>query len=196
MIVDCGFAVRSKKTLRCRCGSLPFAAPEILDDPCRYHGGPADAFALGMLLFELVRGQSAMGNELGWTCHTKPSPARARQLRMLLINGPPTINRNKNEPTEVYKLLRGLLQVDPSERTRLVEVLQSSWLSMTPSSIRMSASQSWWQSCLKFCKESLSLLSETSFPLQYSVFSYGRLYGCYHSGLLVVSKRVKTCINK
>merc|ERR1712205_4453 len=89
MLVDCGLAVLSEQPLRQTCGSLPFAPPEVLDDPCRYYGGPADAFALGMLLFELVRGQSAMENHLGWTRRTEPSPHRARELRNLLFNGPP-----------------------------------------------------------------------------------------------------------
>ena len=66
MLVDCGLAVNSTRPLRQLCGSLPFAAPEILDEPCRYYGGPVDAFALGMLLFELVRGQSSMESLLEW----------------------------------------------------------------------------------------------------------------------------------
>jgi len=116
MLVDLGLAVKSPGPLRLKCGSLPFMAPEILDEPCRYLGGPADAFALGMLLFELVRGQSSMENELGWTRQTQPSPHTARQLRALLTNGPPNVNRERNEPHEVGHLLSGLLQVDPAMR--------------------------------------------------------------------------------
>jgi hypothetical protein len=128
MVVDFGLAVNSTRPLRQLCGSLPFAAPEILDVPCRYHGGPVDAFAVGMLLFELVRGQSAMENVLGWNNQTRPSPQRAQQLRSVLANGPPSIGKQENEPHAVTTLFTDLLQIDPSRRSNLVEALRSPWL--------------------------------------------------------------------
>jgi hypothetical protein len=131
MLVDCGLAVKTEKPLRHLCGSLPFAAPEILDIPCQYYGGPADAFAIGMLLFEVVRGQCSMENILGWTKHTQPSPQRAQQLRTLLSNGPPNIHRERNEPRALTELFAGLLDVEASQRWVLPEVLRSSWLTNT-----------------------------------------------------------------
>jgi len=127
MLVDCGLSVSGEKPLQQPCGSLPFAAPEILDEPCWYFGGPADSFALGMLLFELVRGPRSMEKVLGWSTQTEASPSRGRQLRDLLANGPPDINRRENEPRAVGPLLTDLLRVDPSRRMKLKEVLRSSW---------------------------------------------------------------------
>jgi len=128
MLVDCGLSVSGHKPLQQQCGSLPFAAPEILDEPCSYFGGPADSFAVGMVLFELVRGQMAMERVLGWDRNTAPVPARATELRNLPSRGPPDINQRPTEPLAVRQLLSGLLQIDPPRRMNLEEVLMSSWL--------------------------------------------------------------------
>jgi serine/threonine protein kinase len=131
-LVDFGMAVTTQTPLRQPCGSLPFAAPEILDDPCRYFGGQVDAFAVGMVLFEIVRGQRSMEKLLGWDSETQPATYRAQELRTLLANGPPTTNRSPGEPDAVQQLLAGLLEINPSDRMELVEVMRSPWLSSVP----------------------------------------------------------------
>lgn len=128
MLVDCELALSTDRPLRQCCGSLPYTAPETLDVPCQYYGGPADAFALGMSLFGFVRGQQAMENVLGWGTQTDASPLRAMQLRAALHAGPPDSGRQPDEPVELQHLLAGLLHVDPSARMNLGAVARSQWL--------------------------------------------------------------------
>jgi hypothetical protein len=128
MLVDCGLAVATVRSLKQPCGSLPFAAPEILDVPCQYYGGPADAFALGMVLFEIVRGLHVMESILGWQRGSEPSPVRAQQLRTVLANGPPTARRDTNEPAELTTICAELLKIDPARRWTVQAVLGSPWV--------------------------------------------------------------------
>lgn len=135
MLVDFGFAVKTEKPLTTMCGSLPFAAPEILDDNRSYYPGPVDAFALGVLLFELVQGQFSMENLLGWNRQARGIPAsqRATQLRNLLAGGPPDINPSRDE-SQIMELLCGLLNVEPRARMTLSDLWTSPWLNNASSS--------------------------------------------------------------
>lgn len=64
MLVDLGMAEDLRESLDAPCGSLPYVPPEALDLHCRYFGDQADAFALGVVLFELVRGYGSFTDAL------------------------------------------------------------------------------------------------------------------------------------
>jgi hypothetical protein len=124
-LVDCGMAVKTKKLICVPAGSMPFAAPEILDEDCRYNGGPADAFALGMLLFEMIRGLGVMHDLLGWPIDVEASPHRAYELRNLLRNGVPEAGKEPEESKAFTKALQGLLHIDAGKRATVADTLAS-----------------------------------------------------------------------
>lgn len=57
-IIDFGFAKKARfdEKLSDFCGTLPYMAPEIVDK-IPYFGGPADVWALGVMLFTMVCGE-------------------------------------------------------------------------------------------------------------------------------------------
>eukprot|EP00746_Dinoflagellata_sp_MGD_P158975 gnl/MRDRNA2_/MRDRNA2_86609_c0_seq1.p1 gnl/MRDRNA2_/MRDRNA2_86609_c0~~gnl/MRDRNA2_/MRDRNA2_86609_c0_seq1.p1 ORF type:complete len:466 (+),score=81.44 gnl/MRDRNA2_/MRDRNA2_86609_c0_seq1:112-1509(+) len=90
-LADFGLAESISKPVRHPCGSVPFAAPEVLDafsEASPYCGDLADCFAMGVLLFELCFGHNSMFKQFGWRLSSRrllENPQRrAREMRDVL----------------------------------------------------------------------------------------------------------------
>ena len=68
-VADFGLATCCKgedELLSSQCGSMPFAAPEVMAG-VRYNGFKVDVWSLGVVLLELVCGLQKMERIMGWT---------------------------------------------------------------------------------------------------------------------------------
>jgi hypothetical protein len=126
-LVDYGMAAETGKVLEYCCGSLPFAAPEVLDDPCKYYGDQADAFALGITLYEMINGVDSFFRFLDWKGAKEPSPELAAHVRAALANGVPETENDKVH-SDLHEVIQGLIQINPTKRWDLDKVSQSMFL--------------------------------------------------------------------
>ncbi|XP_065206760.1 serine/threonine-protein kinase NIM1-like isoform X2 [Planococcus citri] len=104
----------SNEELFTLCGSLPYAAPELLQER-RYQGQPVDIWALGVLLYFITTGQmpfSAIS-----VAHLK------RSILLGVIPMPAHLSHS------CITLIRGMLRSTPSKRFTLPEVRNSLWMS-------------------------------------------------------------------
>eukprot|EP00746_Dinoflagellata_sp_MGD_P152033 gnl/MRDRNA2_/MRDRNA2_83398_c0_seq1.p1 gnl/MRDRNA2_/MRDRNA2_83398_c0~~gnl/MRDRNA2_/MRDRNA2_83398_c0_seq1.p1 ORF type:complete len:406 (+),score=73.92 gnl/MRDRNA2_/MRDRNA2_83398_c0_seq1:85-1302(+) len=93
-LADFGAAQYTKHQIAHPCGSLPFAAPEVLDafkNKVMYWGSMADTFSMGVLLFEMAFGVDSMSMQLGWKDRPqldllRDPNQRASEMRHLLFN--------------------------------------------------------------------------------------------------------------
>ncbi|ORY86703.1 kinase-like domain-containing protein [Leucosporidium creatinivorum] len=104
------------RLLRDRCGSPPYAAPELATTT-PYAGQPVDVWSAGILLFTLLVGNTP------WDQPTPSSPEFALYLSGEIL---------KMEPWEgigegVLELLLQLLQVDPNKRLTIPQIEQNAW---------------------------------------------------------------------
>ncbi|XP_053557229.1 serine/threonine-protein kinase NIM1 [Bombina bombina] len=112
---DFGFSTVSKKdeTLNTFCGSPPYAAPELFRDE-HYIGVFVDIWALGILLYFMVTGSM---------------PFRAdtvAKLKKCILDGTYTIPPYVSEPCQ--KLIKSMLQLNPSERCSVDYIMNSEWM--------------------------------------------------------------------
>ncbi|KAM4709863.1 serine/threonine-protein kinase NIM1 [Discoglossus pictus] len=112
---DFGFSTISKKdeTLNTFCGSPPYAAPELFRDE-HYIGIFVDIWALGILLYFMVTGSM---------------PFRAdtvAKLKKCILDGTYTIPPYVSEPCQ--RLIKGMLQPNPSERCSIDYIMNSEWM--------------------------------------------------------------------
>lgn len=113
---DFGFSTHVKtqdELLNTFCGSPPYAAPELFNDES-YHGPSVDVWALGVLLYFMV---------------TATMPFRAQtvsSLKQLILNGeylmPDFVSG------ECSRVIRGLLQHQPSRRLAIRDMRNCLWL--------------------------------------------------------------------
>eukprot|EP00746_Dinoflagellata_sp_MGD_P159433 gnl/MRDRNA2_/MRDRNA2_86700_c0_seq4.p1 gnl/MRDRNA2_/MRDRNA2_86700_c0~~gnl/MRDRNA2_/MRDRNA2_86700_c0_seq4.p1 ORF type:complete len:415 (+),score=72.21 gnl/MRDRNA2_/MRDRNA2_86700_c0_seq4:122-1366(+) len=91
-VADFGTASYTREPIVYPKGSLPFAAPEVLDtfkNRKAYLGHLADTFSLGVLFFEMCFGLGSMEKHLGWTSKRNQDlisdpDARAEEMREVL----------------------------------------------------------------------------------------------------------------
>jgi serine/threonine protein kinase len=126
-LVDFGLAADTRNVQSLCCGSLPFAAPEVMQEPCQYYGNQVDAWSLGVVLFEMVRGVNSFCRMMDWRNITEPSPELSKQLAAMFAHGLPAASSG-NEHPEISDIMTGLLKVPPSQRSTLQEVTQSAWM--------------------------------------------------------------------
>lgn len=127
LLVDFGLAADTQEVHALCCGSLPFAAPEVMTKPCLYHGAQVDAWSLGVLLFEMVRGVHSFSEMMGWLNVADPSPLLTEQLRLHFSNGIPWASMRTLHP-DISDVMIGLLRFDASSRWTLKDVCESPWV--------------------------------------------------------------------
>ncbi|TFK47430.1 Pkinase-domain-containing protein [Heliocybe sulcata] len=106
-----------------RCGSLPYVAPELNSDS-PYQAEPIDVWGMGVILFTLLAGNTP------WDEPTKNSPEFRRYLSGDILQEAPW----KRLGREVLSLIVGLLNVDPTRRMTVPDIMQHPWYSR-PSTI-------------------------------------------------------------
>uniref|UniRef100_A0A673G609 non-specific serine/threonine protein kinase n=1 Tax=Sinocyclocheilus rhinocerous TaxID=307959 RepID=A0A673G609_9TELE len=93
--------MKAENTLNTFCGSPPYAAPELFRDE-HYIGVCVDIWALGVMLFFMVTG-------------TMPFRAETvAKLKRCILDGTYTVPTWVPDPCQ--KLIRGILQPQPSDR--------------------------------------------------------------------------------
>jgi len=116
-IADFGWAAKAKQndTRSTFCGTLCMLAPEIIAG--KAYDAKVDVWAIGVLLFEMIMGQSPFdkGQGLMETCKA--------------IVGPGLSAVSLDEvPPAVHPLLRGLMHQQPEKRISLEDCLASKWV--------------------------------------------------------------------
>ncbi|XP_018614477.1 serine/threonine-protein kinase NIM1 [Scleropages formosus] len=112
---DFGFSTISQRdeTLNTFCGSPPYAAPELFRDE-HYVGVHVDVWALGVLLFFMVTG-------------TMPFRAdTVAKLKRCILDGTYTFPPWVPEPC--HRLIRAILQPQPSDRCSIEQMMACEWL--------------------------------------------------------------------
>lgn len=129
LLVDFGLAADTQTVHQLCCGSLPFAAPEVMAKPCRYHGAQIDAWSLGVMLFEMVRGIDSFIEVMGWKNVVGPSPKLSEQLRFHFSDGIPSCCASTGtQHPDCSDVMNGLLKFDASKRWTLKDVCESPWV--------------------------------------------------------------------
>lgn len=114
-IIDFGLSniYDSRKQLHTFCGSLYFAAPELLKaNP--YTGPEVDVWSFGVVLFVLVCGKVPFDDENSSVLHEKIKQGKVEYPQHLSI--------------EVISLLSKMLVVDPKRRATLKQVVEHHWM--------------------------------------------------------------------
>ncbi|KAJ7993932.1 hypothetical protein DPEC_G00259810 [Dallia pectoralis] len=112
---DFGFSTlcRRDETLNTFCGSPPYAAPELFRDE-NYLGVFVDIWALGVMLFFMVTG-------------TMPFRAETvAKLKRSILEGVYVLPSWVPEPCQ--RLIRGILQPQPSDRCSIEQMMGCEWL--------------------------------------------------------------------
>ncbi|KAL0979106.1 hypothetical protein UPYG_G00180620 [Umbra pygmaea] len=112
---DFGFSTLSRRdeTLNTFCGSPPYAAPELFRDE-NYLGVFVDIWALGIMLFFMVTG-------------TMPFRAdTVAKLKRCILEGVYVLPSWVPEPCQ--RLIRGILQPQPSDRCSIEQMMGCEWL--------------------------------------------------------------------
>eukprot|EP00746_Dinoflagellata_sp_MGD_P073797 gnl/MRDRNA2_/MRDRNA2_29895_c0_seq1.p1 gnl/MRDRNA2_/MRDRNA2_29895_c0~~gnl/MRDRNA2_/MRDRNA2_29895_c0_seq1.p1 ORF type:complete len:373 (+),score=57.31 gnl/MRDRNA2_/MRDRNA2_29895_c0_seq1:87-1205(+) len=142
-LTDFGLAAYLSHPVQRGAGSLPFAAPEVLDTMARrrtnYQGDLADRFSMGVLLFELCFGINSMKKALGWSRRGTNDPLQdpahlATQMREGLHDTDALCKRAfrhvpiLHQPDELIltQAFQGMLSPVASTRTSLINI--ASWL--------------------------------------------------------------------
>eukprot|EP00435_Cladocopium_sp_Y103_P073104 s35_g42.t1 len=116
-IADFGWAAKAKQndTRNTFCGTLCMLAPEIIAG--KAYDAKVDVWAIGVLLFEMLMGQSPFdkGQGLMETCKAIVGPG----LSAVSL---------EEVPAAVHPLLRGLMHQQPENRISLEDCLSSKWV--------------------------------------------------------------------
>ncbi|CAI4038004.1 hypothetical protein SMKI_04G3430 [Saccharomyces mikatae IFO 1815] len=114
-IIDFGLSnlYDSRKQLHTFCGSLYFAAPELLKAH-PYTGPEVDVWSFGVVLFVLVCGKVPFDDENSSVLHEKIKQGKVEYPQHLSI--------------EVISLLSKMLVVDPKRRATLKQVVEHHWM--------------------------------------------------------------------
>ena len=99
--------------LKTFCGSLYFAAPELLKG-IHYTGPEIDVWSLGIILYVLVCGKVPFDDKSLTALHEK--------IKLGLFLLPPNLS------AECQNLLKSMIEVDPMRRARVDEVLKHPWV--------------------------------------------------------------------
>jgi serine/threonine protein kinase len=122
-LADFGFSERYRPRERYRhsCGTLAYAAPELLvhwNEVC-YDGEKADVWSAGIVLYSLVCGELPFNSQ------------DDRDLAVRIKTGKYHLPARLTTPLK--ELLQLLLQMDPERRPSFAAILQHRWLSSAPS---------------------------------------------------------------
>lgn len=108
-LIDFGFAKKARfdEKLSDFCGTLPYMSPEIVEQT-PYFGGPADIWALGVMLFAMVCGEFPFRGENDGEVREK---IRKAEVKM-----------KENVEEGAQRIIRNLLVREPGERWTSDEV--------------------------------------------------------------------------
>ncbi|SMN21648.1 similar to Saccharomyces cerevisiae YDR122W KIN1 Serine/threonine protein kinase involved in regulation of exocytosis [Maudiozyma saulgeensis] len=114
-IIDFGLSnvYDSRKLLHTFCGSLYFAAPELLK-AMPYVGPEVDIWSFGVVLYVLVCGKVPFDDENSSVLHEKIKQGKVEYPNHLSI--------------EIISLLSKMLVVDPQKRAKLKQVIEHPWM--------------------------------------------------------------------
>ncbi|KAK9765963.1 Serine/threonine-protein kinase [Basidiobolus ranarum] len=114
-LIDFGLSnvYSTKSQLSTFCGSLYFAAPELLHARA-YTGPEVDIWSLGIVIYVLLCGKVPFDD--------KSMPALHAKIKRGHVDYPPWLSK------ESKNLLSRILMINPSERATLQEVLQHPWM--------------------------------------------------------------------
>ncbi|KAF2691011.1 serine/threonine protein kinase-like protein Kin1 [Lentithecium fluviatile CBS 122367] len=114
-IIDFGLSnlFSPKSLLKTFCGSLYFAAPELLQAK-QYTGPEVDIWSFGIVLYVLVCGKVPFDDQSMPQLHAK--------IKKGHVDYPPWLS------TECRNLIHRMLQTDPSQRITLGEIMTHPWL--------------------------------------------------------------------
>jgi len=115
IIGDWGFSTKftaNFESLSDSCGSLPFAAPELLRGST-YEGPEIDAWSLGVLLYSLIMGKYPFDS-------TNENILRDKIKKVQYIE--------PRGSKELKQLIKGLLHPDRSERITVAEIKIQAWM--------------------------------------------------------------------
>lgn len=121
-IIDFGLSnfYDKKELLNTFCGSLYFAAPELLTGT-EYCGPEVDIWALGVILFVLVCGKVPFDDKDLKTLHKKIKSAK--------------LHFNKDLSKDLINLLNKIIVNNPKQRMSMEEILNNPWISKSNSII-------------------------------------------------------------
>ncbi|KNG48684.1 protein kinase kin1 [Stemphylium lycopersici] len=114
-IIDFGLSnlFSPKSQLKTFCGSLYFAAPELLQAK-QYTGPEVDVWSFGIVLYVLVCGKVPFDDQSMPQLHAK--------IKKGHVDYPPWLS------TECRNLIHRMLQTDPAQRLTLSEIMSHPWL--------------------------------------------------------------------
>jgi len=133
-IVDFGCAIRtsSSRLPEGPCGTMPFMAPEVMDNR-NYEARGVDVWAWGVNVLEMLCGVGKLGELMGWPRNVAPSKDRALDLAAFFETEEalkPTLREcfGNEVPDALIEVLAGALSADPSERWKAADVCKSNWV--------------------------------------------------------------------
>jgi serine kinase len=122
LISDFGFMRQQRPDIlsETHCGSLAYAAPEVISPTPgskkgAYDGFIADVWSVGVILFVMHTGEMPFDDSDG-------KKVRAQQLRVAQIVD------TREMSSKLKDLIKGLLNTDPKKRMTLKQALDSSWI--------------------------------------------------------------------
>jgi len=114
-IIDFGLSARmcADSLLTESCGSLNYAAPELLKKNCSYDGSKVDVWSCGVILYALLCGSLPFDDD--------DAPTLCKKIRRGKYNVPGYVS------SEAQDLIAQMLTVDPTSRISMANVQKHSW---------------------------------------------------------------------
>ena len=98
------------------CGTLEYAAPEVVSKEKSYEGGPCDVWSLGVILFSMLTGKFPFEEE------SVPLTLEKMQKGFKAIKMPFMM------PTGAVSLFEIIFNPDPEKRATLMDIQQHPWI--------------------------------------------------------------------
>lgn len=118
---DLSFDARGRQTCHQRCGTLPFAAPEVLLREGGFDPRAADVWSLGLLFLELHAGVHVVERALGLRSASELQPVPMAERVVGFLGAPDAVDSMLADGCRVearphLPVLVGMLSVEPSAR--------------------------------------------------------------------------------
>lgn len=131
-ILDFGCASRVDAVLDMRTGTMLFMAPEVLLGHA-YAPAPADVWAMGVVLAEMLAGVGSLNRLMGWPADIKDFQHAGEELSAVLAHSPRAIRNMVCDAcgcacAELADLLDAASAVAPCDRASAAQLAQSAWL--------------------------------------------------------------------
>ena len=115
-----------------RCGSLMYAAPEVLASNAQngYDAGKADVWSLGVILYSMLSGALPFRMAM---------PNKCPRFALVLQRGMRVLCEANGFSPESTDLLASMMEPDPDKRISAAEVLTSGWVTQSAPPLPMTA---------------------------------------------------------